>query len=60
MRMNLMPVVAVHLVVSNEKPGGIGEPVVATCGPSVANAVFAATGKRVRKLPIEAGDLKGA
>ena len=60
MRMNQMPVVDVHLVASSEKPGGIGEPVVATCGPSVANAVFAATGKRVRKLPIEAGDLRSA
>ena len=60
MRMNQMPVVDVHLVASSEKPGGIGEPVVATCGPSVANAVFAATGRRVRKLPIEAGDLKSA
>ena len=60
LRMNQMPVVDVHLVQSTEKPGGIGEPVVATCGPSVANAVFAATGKRVRKLPIEAADLKTA
>ena len=60
LRMNQMPVVDVHLVTSTEKPGGIGEPIVATCGPSVANAVFAATGKRVRKLPIEAGDLKSA
>lgn len=58
MRMNQMPVVEVFMVSSLEKPGGIGEPVVATCGPSVANAVFAATGKRVRKLPIEAADLK--
>ena len=60
MRMNQMPVVDVHLVASTEKPGGVGEPVVATCGPSVANAVFAATGKRVRKLPIEAADLRTA
>ncbi len=60
MRMNQMPVVDVHLVASTEKPGGIGEPVVATCGPSVANAVFAATGKRVRKLPIDADALKSA
>ncbi len=60
LRMNQMPVVEVHLVASTEKPGGIGEPIVATCGPSVANAVFAATGKRVRKLPIEAADLKSA
>ncbi len=60
MRMNQMPVVDVHLVASTEKPGGVGEPVVATCGPSVANAVFAATGRRVRKLPIEAADLRSA
>ena len=40
------------------RSNAVGEPVVATCGPSVANAVFAATGKRVRKLPIEAADLK--
>lgn len=60
LRMNQMPVVDVHLVASTEKPGGVGEPVVATCGPSVANAVFAATGKRVRKLPIKATDLKSA
>ncbi len=60
LRMNQMPVVDVHLVASTEKPGGIGEPVTATCGPSVANAVFAATGKRIRKLPIEAADLKSA
>ncbi len=60
LRMNQMPVVDVHLVASTEKPVGIGEPVTATCGPSVANAVFAATGKRIRKLPIEAADLKSA
>ena len=60
LRMNQMPVVDVHLVASTEKPGGIGEPVTATCGPSVANAVFAATGRRIRKLPILAADLKSA
>lgn len=58
MRMSQMPVVSVHLVASSEKPGGIGEPVTATCGPSVANAVFAATGKRIRTLPLTADALK--
>ncbi len=58
LRLSQMPEVAVHLVTSNQKPGGIGEPVTATCGPSVANAVFAATGKRIRKMPIQADDLK--
>jgi isoquinoline 1-oxidoreductase subunit beta len=60
LRMNEMPRVDVHIVASTEKPGGIGEPIVATCGPSVANAVFVATGKRVRKLPILAADLNKA
>jgi isoquinoline 1-oxidoreductase subunit beta len=60
LRMNEMPRVDVHIVASTEKPGGIGEPIVATCGPSVANAVFVATGKRVRKLPILAADLSKA
>jgi isoquinoline 1-oxidoreductase subunit beta len=60
LRMNEMPRVDVHIVASTEKPGGIGEPIVATCGPSVANAVFIATGKRVRKLPILAADLNKA
>jgi isoquinoline 1-oxidoreductase beta subunit len=60
LRMNQMPKVDVHLVTSTEKPGGVGEPVTATCGPSVANAVFLATGKRVRKLPIDATELRKA
>jgi isoquinoline 1-oxidoreductase subunit beta len=52
MRMNEAPVVEVHLVPSQESPGGIGEPGTSAVMPAVANAVFAATGKRVRKLPI--------
>ena len=58
LRMNGMPVVAVHLVASTESPGGIGEPITATTGPSVANAVFNATGKRIRKMPMTSEDLK--
>ncbi|HEX9391022.1 MAG TPA: xanthine dehydrogenase family protein molybdopterin-binding subunit [Usitatibacteraceae bacterium] len=60
LRMNEMPVVDVLLVVSNENPGGIGEPITATTGPSVANAVFNATGKRVRKMPITKDELSKA
>ena len=41
-----------HLVTSDEKPGGIGEPGTALISPAVANAVFAATGKRLSKLPL--------
>jgi isoquinoline 1-oxidoreductase beta subunit len=51
-RMPESPVIEMHLVDSNEKPAGIGEPGTALIGPSVANAVFAATGQRLRKLPL--------
>lgn len=50
-RMNESPVIDVHMIASTEKPGGIGEPNTALIGPSVANAVFAASGQRLRKLP---------
>jgi isoquinoline 1-oxidoreductase beta subunit len=56
-RMHEMPAVEVHIVPSGEKPGGIGEPGVPPLAPAVANALFAATGRRVRKLPIRAEDL---
>jgi len=52
LRINEAPVIEVHLVASGEAPGGIGEPGVTALAPALANAVFAATGKRVRKLPI--------
>jgi isoquinoline 1-oxidoreductase beta subunit len=48
------PVVETHLVASREAPGGLGEAGTAAVGGAVANAVFAATGHRVRTLPIEA------
>ena len=47
-----MPKVDVHIVASTEKMGGVGEPGVPPLAPAVANAVFAATGKRIRRLPI--------
>ena len=52
MRMNEAPVVQVHIVSSTDEPGGIGEPGTAGIAPALSNAVFAATGKRIRKLPI--------
>jgi len=52
LRMAEMPVVEVHIVPSTEAPGGIGEPGTPPIAPAVCNAIFAATGKRIRKLPI--------
>lgn len=52
MRMNECPEIETCIVESNEKSGGIGEPGVPCTAPAIANAVFAATGKRIRKLPI--------
>ena len=52
MRIQEMPVVEVHLVASTERPTGIGEPGLPPAAPAVANAIFAATGKRLRRLPI--------
>ena len=54
LRMNETPTIEVHLVRNGEAPGGIGEPGTAVTAPALANAVFAATGKRLRKLPLEA------
>jgi isoquinoline 1-oxidoreductase subunit beta len=51
LRMNEMPKVEVHIVPSAEAPTGVGEPGVAPLGPALANAVFAATGKRHYVLP---------
>ncbi len=52
LRIPEMPVVEVHIVPSAEAPTGVGEPGVPPIGPAVANALFALTGKPVRKLPI--------
>jgi isoquinoline 1-oxidoreductase beta subunit len=57
LRIDEMPVVEVYLVDNHENPGGIGEASTPTVVPAVANAVFAATGKRVRQLPIRSADL---
>jgi len=47
------PVVEVHVLPSSESPGGMGEPPTAAMAPALANAVFAATGKRIRRLPLQ-------
>jgi CO/xanthine dehydrogenase Mo-binding subunit len=56
LRMDQMPTIDVHIIKSSEPPSGIGEPGLPPIAPAVANAVFSATGKRIRKLPIKAED----
>jgi len=52
-RMNQAPYVTeVHIVESNALPGGVGEPGVPPAVPAITNAIFAATGKRIRELPL--------
>jgi isoquinoline 1-oxidoreductase subunit beta len=55
-RIDEVPAIDVHLVPSTEKPTGIGEPATPPLAPALANALFALTGKRVRRLPFKVGD----
>ncbi|OUT38169.1 MAG: hypothetical protein CBB66_05455 [bacterium TMED6] len=56
-RMDETPEVYVHIIENQEGPGGVGEPGLPPIAPAIANAVFAASGKRIRKLPILSKDL---
>jgi isoquinoline 1-oxidoreductase beta subunit len=58
LRINEAPAVEVHLVSSTEPPGGMGEAGTSGVVPAIANAIFAATGKRLRRLPIDPTILK--
>jgi isoquinoline 1-oxidoreductase beta subunit len=59
-RIDECPVIETHLVKSDESPGGVGEAATAIVGPAVTNAIFAATGKRIRTLPIDTSLLKSS
>jgi len=59
MRINEAPAIEVHLIKSEAAPGGIGEPGTVAAAPSLANALFAATGIRLRHLPIDRDVLAG-
>jgi isoquinoline 1-oxidoreductase subunit beta len=58
LRMNEAPAIEVHIVKSAEPPGGMGETGTSAIVPAIANAIFAATGKRLRKMPVDAHALK--
>ena len=60
LRIDEAPAVEVHIVPSAEPPGGMGEAGTSLIVPAVANAIFAATGKRLRKMPVDAAALKRA
>jgi isoquinoline 1-oxidoreductase beta subunit len=57
LRINEMPRVEVHIVPSREKPTGVGEPATPVIAPALANALYAATGKAVRSLPLSAAGI---
>jgi isoquinoline 1-oxidoreductase beta subunit len=59
LRMFESPQIEVHIVPSEQNPTGVGEPSVPPVAPALTNAIFAATGKRIRRLPIRASDLAG-
>jgi isoquinoline 1-oxidoreductase subunit beta len=58
LRMNEVPEINVYIVQNHEAPGGLGEPGTSALAPAVTNAIFAATGVRLRKLPIDTNKLK--
>lgn len=60
LRITDMPDVEVHIVESNAAPTGVGEPGLPPAGPALANAIYAATGKRVTQLPMESSGIKFA
>ncbi|MFN3448693.1 MAG: xanthine dehydrogenase family protein molybdopterin-binding subunit, partial [Roseococcus sp.] len=59
-RMAEAPVVETHIIRSGQPLGGVGEPGVPPLAPAVCNAIFAATGKRIRQLPLAGQDLTRA
>lgn len=58
LRINEAPQIDVHIVESSESPGGMGEPGTSAIVPAIGNAIFAATGKRLRKMPVDTSELQ--
>jgi isoquinoline 1-oxidoreductase beta subunit len=59
LRIDETPPIEIHLIPSGEAPGGIGETGAVAAMPALANAIFAATGKRLRRLPVDRDFLAG-
>jgi isoquinoline 1-oxidoreductase subunit beta len=57
-RIDITPEIHVHIVESSAPPGGVGEPGVPPIAPAICNAIYRATGKRIRALPIDPAQLK--
>jgi len=57
LRIDQTPAIEIHLIKSGEAPGGIGETGTTAAPPAIVNAVFAATGVRLRRLPIDRDEL---
>lgn len=60
LRLNEVPPIETHIINSGESPGGLGEVSTVIIAPAVVNAIFAASGKRLRSLPIDPAELKQA
>ena len=60
LRIDQMPEVEVYILPSTEPPTGVGEPATPVIAPAVANAVYAATGRRIRQVPLKNVDLRSA
>jgi isoquinoline 1-oxidoreductase beta subunit len=58
LRINEAPAIEVHIVQSSEPPGGMGETGTSGIVPAISNAIFAATGKRLRRMPVDPAALK--
>ena len=60
LRINEAPTIEVHQIRNQEKPGGVGETGTAAAAPALGNAIFAATGRRLRRLPFGTGQLQAS